>query len=216
MLYFFYGTDAGAARAKARARLADLQKECPNAGLFRMEADSWDPARFGDLLVGQGLFGEKSIIHLVGLFENEEAEEEVVRRAEEVSASPNLFVAAEGEVGAETLRAIKKHAGETTECKKEKAKPFNPFGLADALAKRDKKNLWMLYRRAIMEGLAPENINGVLFWKVKSLLTASYPSRYWKTEELKNLSHRLVALYHDSHRGRHDFEIALERLTLTI
>lgn len=218
MLYFFYGTDGAKAREKASGLVATLSAKKPQASVFKMGADDWNANALGDLIGGQGLFHPISLIHLSGAFENEEAMDYVLARLSELAESPNVFVLVEGVVDVATVRAVTKVAAKVQECKKIKneTEKFSVFSLADSLAERDKKGLWVLYQRALLEGLAPENINGVLFWKVKDMLTARYPSRYWKTEELKNLSARFVALYHDSHRGLHEFPLALERLILTI
>lgn len=218
MLYFFYGTDSAKARAKASILVASLREKRPEASVFKMGADDWNAEQFGNLIGGQGLFHPISLVQLSDAFENEEAKEYVSAHLSELAESPNVFVLVEGTVDAETVRNVKKCADKTLEFKtvKNEKEKFQVFSLADALGERDKRGLWVLYQRALLEGLAPENINGVLFWKVKDMLTARYPSRYWKTEELKNLSARFVALYHDSHRGIHDFSIGLERLVLTI
>jgi len=217
MLHFYYGTDGEAARAQARARLAALRRAHQDAEVFVLRPESFSAGHFGDLVVGTGLFARAALVHTDSLFENEEAKAFFVEHLGDIVASPNIFVCAEGVVDAETVRAIKKEASEVQEYKKAKVAPeFNIFALADALAARDKKQAWTLYVQALATGLAPEQICGTLFWKVKSLLTAPYPTRNWKAEELRTLSARLVALYHDSHRGKHDFDIALERLVLTL
>ncbi|MDP3661378.1 MAG: hypothetical protein Q8R17_00785 [bacterium] len=218
MLYFFYGMDGVAAREKASALVKTLWEKQPEASVFKMGADDWNAATLGDLVGGQGLFHPISVVHLSGTFDNEEAKEYILARLSELTDSPNIFVLVEGVVDIATVRAVTKTATKVQEFKKNKIEKafFNVFSLADALGERNKKNLWVLYQKALLEGIAPENINGVLFWKVKDMLIARYPSRSWSTDELKNLSARFVALYHDSHRGKHEFPIALERLILTI
>lgn len=218
MLYFFYGTDSAKAREKASALIATLSASKPEARVFKISTDDWNANTLGDLVGGQGLFHSVSVVQISDVFENEEAKEYILARLSELADSPNIFVLVEGVVDIATVRTVTKAATSVQEFKKTKLeKPkFNVFSLADALGERNKKNLWVLYQKALLEDSAPENINGVLFWKVKDMLTARYPNRLWKAEELKNLSARFVALYHDSHRGKHEFPIALERLILTI
>ncbi len=217
MLYFYYGTDGGAARAEASARLKDLQTQFPRAAVFRMHEANWNAEAFSDLLASQGLLHDTTLVHLLGVFENEEAREYILARLSDIAASPSHFIFAEGALDAEVKRAVTKHADFAQEYKKPPASKEKSaiFALADALGRRDKKSLWVLYQRALIENHAPESINGMLFWKVKDILTVR-PSNLWSVDELKHLSGRLVSLYHDSHRGKHDFEIALERLVLTI
>ena len=107
------------------------------------------------------------------------------------------------------------------------------FAMADALGARDKKTLWILYRQAVEAGKVPEEIHGILFWQAKSIALAArtnsateadlnpfvygkakrYAANY-SDKEINNLLERLVAVYHDSHRGIHEFETAMERLIL--
>jgi energy-converting hydrogenase Eha subunit H len=52
-------------------------------------------------------------------------------------------------------------------------------------------------------GVAP-----FVFTKAKNFL------KNYSVPELQTLSSKLVRMYHDAHRGIHDFEIALERFVL--
>ncbi|MEN9614264.1 MAG: hypothetical protein RLZZ347_571 [Candidatus Parcubacteria bacterium] len=112
---------------------------------------------------------------------------------------------------------------------------FNIFVLSDALGKKDKKSLWVFYQKALLSDTPPEEISGTLFWQVKSMLTArvsntalesglnpfvfqkskAYEKNY-PGDSLRELSEKLVSIYHDAHRGKGDFAIALERLILSL
>jgi len=113
-------------------------------------------------------------------------------------------------------------------------KEFNVFALADAVVARNSGLAWSIYRQAIDNELEPESIIGTLFWQVKSLIVASSaksasesglsPFVYSKAkrgaanyspEELRELSKKLIEIYHDSHRGLVNGELATERLLLT-
>lgn len=219
MLYFLYGTDTDKARAKARELLETLQKKKPDAAVFRIEPEKWGEIHVEELIGGQGLFEKKLLIFADRLFENEEAKEAIEKNLEDIAKSDNIFIFLEQKVAKPLLLEITEVAEKVQlfESKEGKKKPdFNIFSLTDAFGRRDKKKLWVLYRKAVQEDFAPEQINGLLFWKVKEMLTARYQNRYWTTDELHTLSSTLVRLYHDAHRGVHDFEIALERFVLTI
>jgi len=112
---------------------------------------------------------------------------------------------------------------------------FNIFSLGDALGKRDRKNLWILYEKAIASGISPEEIHGTLFWQVKSMILSksakdaeeavlkpyvfkksnSYAKNF-TSEELFAISSKLVDIYHEARRGVHDFGIALELFILQV
>ncbi len=238
MLYFFYGGDKDTAREKMNALVDALLKKKPDAELFRIDAENWNEAKLQELTVGQGLFNNSYIVQVVSLFENKEAKEIFTDRLDEIAESPNVFIVLEGDVDKKTLLAITDVAEKVQlfENKEGKKKPeFNIFSLTDAFGRRDKKNLWVLYQKAVASGAVPEEIHGILFWQLKSMLLAvtaktageagvapfvftkakSFLKNY-TPEELKTLSSKLVHMYHDAHRGIHDFEIALERLILTL
>ena len=191
-----------------------------------------------ELAGSQGLFNNSYIVYCTNFFENKEAKEVFVDRLEEISASPNIFIVLEGDIDKKTLLAVTDWAEKVQSFDKLRTgkKPdFNIFSLTDAFGRRDKKNLWVLFQKAVASGAVPEEIHGILFWQLKSMLVAAHSTssgqagvapfvftkaksflKNYTDEELKKLSSKFVTLYHDAHRGIHDFEIALERLILTL
>lgn len=116
---------------------------------------------------------------------------------------------------------------------KKAAIDFNIFTLTDALASRDKKNAWILYRKAIAAGMVPEEIFWKLVWQVKSLMLASrtktaeeagmkaYPYskakgylQKWPEGELEQLSEKLVIGYHECRLGKEEMETLIEKVLL--
>lgn len=113
---------------------------------------------------------------------------------------------------------------------------FNIFFLTDALGARDKKSLWSLYCKSQLSGVVPEEVSGILFWQLKAMRLASPPladakstglnpfvfnkaktyARNFSSKELDLLSSRLVASYHDAHRGLNDFSVELEKFVLSL
>lgn len=246
MLYFFYGSDKDTAREKANALVEGLRKKKPDAEVFRLTAEDWsdplDPrrgeTRLEELIGGQGLFHKTYIVEIVSLFENPAAKEGFLKKLSDIAASPNIFVSRESAVDKETLSWVGKHTEKVQVCaqKEEKKKPeFNIFSLSDAFGKRDKKKLWVLLQKAVASGAVPEEIHGILFWQLKSIMLAFQCksaeeagvkpfvwskaktfAKNWSENELKFLSSKMVSLYHDAHRGIHDFSVALERFILTL
>lgn len=236
MIYFFYGSDRDKAREKAGALLDMLAKKYPEAEVFRISAES-DVNTLDELIGGQGLFSKTHIVYCTTLFENEEWKEAFVERLGDIADSPNIFVLLEAAVDKKTVLALAEKAEKVLmfERKEKKVPEFNIFSLTDAFGARDKKKLWVLYQQARMSGAEPEEVHGILFWQLKSIFLAtvcktadeagvkpfvwskakSFAKNY-SAEELKNLSSKFISLYHDSRRGIHEFDIALERLILTI
>jgi hypothetical protein len=109
------------------------------------------------------------------------------------------------------------------------------FEFADALGRRDKRGLWVLFQEVLAEQVPAEEVHGIFFWQIKSMLLAKkcktpeeagmklYPfekareySRNYKDDELIKLSSRLVNMYHEAHRGNLDFYVALEKMILEL
>jgi hypothetical protein len=115
--------------------------------------------------------------------------------------------------------------------KKESKKTFNIFALADALGNRNKKQLWLLFREAIVNA-SPEEIHGILFWQMKNLALVKTSTTnpgmngfvYTKNKtfaenfskmDLLTINARLVRMFHerDSHST---LEIELEKMILAL
>ena len=89
----------------------------------------------------------------------------------------------------------------------------NVFSITYAFEKRDKKTAWSILQKLFEAGIEPENLIGILFWKVKTMLADKKFSK-WSEAELKNISAKIIAIYHDGHRGMLDTSIELEKLIL--
>jgi len=132
-----------------------------------------------------------------------------------LAQSPHTFVFEEEKLPIKIARALEGAGAklETLE-KTEKKAEFNVFGLADALAQRDRKNLWLLLMKALREGIAPENIAGILAWKARTMLASSRAPA--ERARLEKTSRDLVVMYHDAHRGAGDLGLLLEKFALNI
>ena len=132
-----------------------------------------------------------------------------------LAASQNVFIFVEGALLKSPLGAFEKAGAQVqvfTAAPKERP---NFFALADALAIRDRKRLWVLYVKAMPRGASPEELSGILFWKIKDMFSSGRSGKF-SSEEIQKLASKLVALYHDSHRGLVDFETGLERFILSV
>lgn len=243
MFYFLHGEDKEGARKKAHELIDSLTKKRPNAAFFKVDGENFSLGKLEEMIGGQGLFENKQIVFFDNVLEDKETKGAILEKIKEIAESPNAFVFLEGKTDKATVVKMEKSAEKVQEfgvaknsgVGKESKEKFNTFSLADVFGRRDKKNLWMLYQEALSQGVAPEEINGVLFWQLKSMIVASKSksvdesglkpyvfqksksfARNYSEEEMKKLSSALVSVYHDSRRGIHDFDIALERFVLNI
>jgi DNA polymerase III delta subunit len=243
MLYLFWGNDRSAAVKKSQETVALLLKKKPDASVFKMGTENWDAASFEEYINAQGLFEQKHIVIADGLLADKNAQAFIRSSLEAIIDSPHVFIVIETALDAKTKAALeKKGIKEKVHIKeyalaegRAKAQDFNIFALADALSKKDKKNLWVLYQKARRAGLEPEQIHGTLFWQMKSIAAAHITKTaaesglspfvwskavaakaYFSQEEIARLAKRLVEIYHDAHRGAEGLDSALEQFILSL
>lgn len=236
MLYFLYG-DVPKAAEKARSMVDALLAKQPDAARFKIDSHNWAENEIEGLLHGQGLFSQRYIIELRHLFENAETSESVLSFLPEIAESENVFIWVDRDVDDKKLKLIEKHAAKVqkfAEAKKIEKPAFNIFSLGDAITERNKQKLWVLYRDAL-NYFGPEEIHGTLFWQIKNLLLTTkaktaaeadmkpFPfskakagAKKYSESEIEKMATGLIEISHDARRGKHDFEIALERWVLSI
>ena len=114
-----------------------------------------------------GLFGERecfvlndmlSSLDIPSILDEYKTTEHIVIFSEEKSLKKNLKFFEERELPVHVF---------PDEMKKKRDNSI--FALADAFGRRDKKNLWLLFREEIEKGSSPEEIHGILFWALKNL-----------------------------------------------
>jgi hypothetical protein len=236
MVYLLHG-DITQARVKLQSLLAKKFAQKPNASLIKVDEENWGTTSLDELIGGQGLFENAYIVAMDNLLGNKEIKEVIVKRLKDMKASSNIFIFIADRINAPEKKAFEKNAEKIQEFEKHEGKKdrYNAFVLSDALASRDKKKLWVNLLDAFREDIVPEEIHGMLFWQVKSMIIASEAKNAteaglnpfvfskakagagnFSKEELERISAKLVHMYHDAHRGIIDFDIALEKFALEI
>lgn len=232
MLYVFYGTDTIQTRAHAFEFIS--QHAAKGIGSRTLAGDSYQEGSVRGMVGGVSLFAVEELIVLDTLSDSEGALEELLEMVEHIGSSTQTFVVIEGSLTAAQKKVLEIEAETMIEAKVLGNQRFNAFSMADALAKRDKKSLWLIYTEAKVEGLSAEEIIGTLFWQLKALRLAKVSSsaeevgmkdfpfnkaktaaRSFKDAELQRLSDTLITLYHEGHLGS-DIDLALEKWVLTI
>lgn len=218
MIYFYHGTDIEKSRVKSNELALSLRKKKPDASFFKIDTEHFDRNLLDSHISGQGLFVSKSIVFLDRLCEKKEIKEQFFDKLKEIAASENIFIILEGKIDKASATKIEKNAEKTVLhdlIEKSEKTEYNAFALADAIGARDRKNAWILYRKAIDKGEAPEALHGMMFWKVKIMLVNSYGGAYTK-DELYALADRLITVYHDARRGVGEMETGVEALLLSL
>lgn len=237
MLLFYYGTDRIKSRAKAKEAIEQMHKKRPDAEFFTLSTENWQEGSLDELLGAQGLFEKKYIVLCDNLCEKKDIKEIVVGKLKFLKESDNAFVMIENALDAKTTEKIVKLAEKSQEFvgAEKRNDMFNVFGLSENLARRDKKALWVLYHKALKAQIPAEEMFGILFWQIKTLILASQTNsaveadlkpfvytkakaalKNFKEGELQLLSSKLITLYHDARRGIGDQEANLEKFILEI
>lgn len=233
MYHFFHGSDRGLVRDAAN-RL--IEQHLPSDGQVTViDTYNYQPGCVADALGSTSLFGEAQWFVLDTPSDTPEFNEEVLDSLTALAESVNTFVVLEGKVLAPEKKRYTKQAASTEEFVATAAEPFNLFSLADALAERDKRRLWLLVQEARLNGKQPEEMIGILWWQLKTIRIAAvtnsadaagmkpYPynkakralGKYPRTQAAET-ARALLRLYHAGHSGERDLELALERWVLTL
>ncbi len=233
MLHTFFGNDTSTVRQKA----ADFLEQKKEAGITveRIDTDSYAPGVFINLSGATSLFGTETLYLIDTPSNQKDFFTDVIEHLEILAESPNTFVVIEESILAPEKKRFQKHAETFVEYKKNVTERFNAFSMADSLAKKNKRMLWVQLQEAYSAGLSPEEIIGTLWWQLKSLRLAALTQnaaeagmkdfpyskakqslKNFKPGEVESLSERLLGLYHEGHGGRVDITLALEKWTLTI
>lgn len=207
MIYILSGNDI----KKKNTFLKKLYKD--NVPLFISDKDLSKDLLF-EQAQSNSLFGEKSVMVLDGLVKQGDinlSSEDLLM----LKDSETIFVFLEEKLLVADVKKYKKFATieDFSSLVIKKISKVNVFGIADKFSLRDKIGTWVSYREAISAGIPPEEISGIIFWKVKTMLLNK--NKIFKKEELKKYSSQLVALYHKSHNGEVDFVIGLEQFILS-
>lgn len=235
MIYFFYGRDREKAKAKSGELVRSFLKRKPNTSIFKINSENFNPNHFDEFIGGQGLFTRNHVVFFDRVFENEDQGKLIISKIKEVAESPNIFIFLEGKVNKTILAKFEKNAAKVQGFSEElEEKEKKNYSFTDAFGARDKKKLWILYQKELAKGKESEEIHGLLFWQLKTMLLAAtcttgseaglHPFVFAKAKQysknygepaLKKLSHDLITIYHHAHRGTYDFPNALEKFILT-
>lgn len=232
MLKVFCGNDQIKVRQQALGFIEQLREQ--GLSIEAIDSDNYESGKITEAAVKVSLFGGEMacLIDMPSL--DKEMLAEVTDNLAVLAKSPHKFVVIEGALLAEEKKKWSKYA-EVEENKAGAATRFNTFALADALARRDRKSLWLIWNEARLSGIATEELIGILWWQLKALrlsaLTKSaeeagmkdYPYQKakrallkFKADETETLSHVLLDTYHQSRLGGLDLDLAIERWLLRV
>lgn len=234
MLAIFYGTDVDSVRQKAQ-EFSVAKSKSGSFNLNRLDTGTYAPGQLAEAAGATSLFGGAELYIIDSPSQNEILADELRRLLSQLADAPHQFVVIEETLTAADKRLYAKIADLLVEANRPAVKRFPVFSLAEALARRDKKTLWLRLNEAQAAGFSAEEIIGILWWQLKTMRLASLtkaadeaglkPFVYdkakraaalFKNGELTRLSVDLLSLYHEGHIGRRNIDLALERWILKL
>ena len=210
MLYLFAGDDA----KKKYESYEKFLRTLPKGGeVVSLSKPDFTESRIRELYSAQSLFSPHITILSSGVVESEA---ELVRESiSRMAESSNTFIFLEGKLAKPVLHMFEKAGASISlhDLITEKKEKFNNFLLANALGVKDKLNLWIYFRQAINSGASLDELAGILFWKVKDMITKRSFHIYTEAE-LGLLAERLSYLLPAARLAGPDAEEAFEEFLL--
>lgn len=115
------------------------------------------------------------------------------------------------------------------------------FNLTDAFAQKNSKNAWLILQKLLIQGFNEEEIFWKIFWKIKTLSAVKpyqnksseevsselkiHPfvaqkslaaTKKFETNELQNLSQKLIEIYKDNRFNKIELSFGLEQIILSL
>ncbi len=217
MIYLFYGSDGEKAKTKARALFESLRARKPDASFGELSPEGITGDKIVELVGGQGLFSNRSVVFCDNIFSDIEARETAEPFIIDLKDSPNIFVLLEREPIKKIFEKLEKNSEKSQEfsvASTAAKKEWSDFALANAIGRRDALHAWREYRCLIERDPELEKIHGQIFWKIKQMIL--YRGSAFSQPELTSMSRTLVDMYHLAHRGACDFELSMEKFLLKL
>ncbi len=234
MFYFLHGNFNKVLEKSDQIQKTLLKKQ-PDASIFKINISNFSENQINEFFDSQTLFVNKYIVTMSRVLEDSAAKDYFMSNLKKFTTSENIFLIQEEKIDPRNLKKIEKFAEKIDffEIKDNKNIKMNLFDLAGAIGSLDKRKSWLLYRKALQEYSA-EEIYGVVWWQVKTLLIVSKSKNvaesglksfpYQKSKDylkkfdqnrLDKLSYNLIKIYHESRLYGEDLETAFEKLILT-
>ncbi len=246
MLYLINGTDTDKTRKKLNDLVDALKSKRPDANVFRVDSESFSNSFFEEVVSGLNLFTPKNIVIIDRLLSDKNTCDYIEKKIKDLAESEHVCVIFDTKITAAQMKKIEKVAvkTETHDLKDtkevpaskdpkrfvdQKKKGLDVFSLANTLLAKDKVKSWSFINVFISNGIAMEEVHGIVWWQFKSLyLSYIYknakdaglnPFVYkkctdahvkWKKEDTENALSELFIMYHKAHRGEVDFAKEME------
>jgi hypothetical protein len=185
-----------------------ITRDFPEHDIVRIDDTISEDAHIAHILQSDNLFGNNQIIFIS--FLPRDFWDQTIDALAHISPTTNI-VWLEDLFPVSFLKKMPNHTIVEQAEKKITTKP-NPFSIANALATGDGVVIWKQYRELLSQGFAPEELIGILWWKLKDLAKKK-PAL---SLEFKKTLHNFMNTYRFARESGGDLETGLEKLLLSI
>jgi len=182
------------------------------------ESERFDASSSGrnifDEIQTLSLFGDKKVLIISNLFEDEDRKKAFINKLEELSQAPNDAMVLGESLLAADVKKIEKFAEIHKVLDKEKKEvAFNPFVLANTFATGDKKKTWITFQQVLANSDEMEPTHGMIWWKLKDMMQKN---SVFSPKQMRDMAKTLVIAYHESRLGGLGMAERLEAFFLTM
>lgn len=184
MLYLAYGKNTGKSLDKLNEMLKKLREKSGNDfSFFEVTQDNFEESYFKQLVFSNHLFGNKNLVVLKRICEDEKKSNYFIKQLPDLAASSNIFIFWEKEMSKENLSIFKKNANKLWHFKEENKQIKDSdaaahlqktnkliFEFTDAFSQKLKRQSWFAFQKAILAGIDEEEIFWKLVWQIKNLV----------------------------------------------
>jgi hypothetical protein len=207
MIYIFSGNDN-------KSKNSEIKKLFGNKEFFSIKKEESVKEKIFEYSNTKSLFGDSPVVVVENFFDEKYSfsKKEIL----DLQKSETVFIFIENSFSSANIKKYEEFAKIFffEERKEKKIETNISFEIANAFGVKDKIKAWILFNQAIEKGVEPEQISGILFWKIKSLSESR--QNVFSREEIKRSSSLLVSLHHDAHLGKKDFVVGLEQYLLFV
>ena len=235
MYDIYCGNNVTDRRKQIKSLKKSLQAKHESAEVFEIDADEFEPKQLTELTGGRGLFEENYLVLLFHVISYEEGKEVIEENVTALKESDHLFVLITDNCE-NVSDNLQDHARMVKEFRGKRKKKQEPWDLVDAYGRRDTRTAWIEILKNLQDpSILNEAAQGALWWQLKIIWLAKhtdsadeadvseYPYKKAKKfagnftdEELWKKTKKLIAIYHQSHRGDYELEDALEQFILEV
>ena len=137
--------------------------------VIKVYADTLESFDLEELALSAGLLNEKRLVYLYDCLSDEKSWNIIAPSLENIENSEHVFIFSDVKMVAAAKKGISKYIKDLPKTKMTAQEDKSVFTLADAIAKRDKKDAWKRYTE-LKEKIPFEEIHGVIVWNIKTML----------------------------------------------